>query len=454
MQGYVDQFRFGVLSGWACDPVSGHGTPVSVHIDGVAVTTLPATIPRPDVLAAGIGDGRSGFHWEMPDRFDDGRKHLIEVVFQETGEIVPNGRHELVFEIGFRRMYAELLRRVISRGIWAVDQARVAEGTLTVSGWVVPPFDVETPFAVSVNGAFVPGLTTAPHFVPQFRRDVRRFEGRLPLAALGNDPEDLCIRVHFGPRLEADDRLAFHVPLRPAVMPDAERQRRVQGEANDYAFNRTGSSTARKLAAEVARLRGRPLGAGDRVLDWGIGCGRVARFVAGMVPGGIQGADVDADNVAWCNANVAGVTAHAIRHDPPMPFADSSFDVLYGISVFTHLSRADEAAWLAEIDRVLAPGGLALLTTHGDTSWWRHQCLGPVRYVDWQRQGLMVVGANADLDGAGGGVDTSRYLDTFTSRRHVADQWGLRFDILDHVEGLVECNQDLVVLRSRKHAGR
>ena len=36
--------------------------------------------------------------------------------------------------------------------------------------------------------------------------------------------------------------------------------------------------------------------------------------------------------------------------------------LLYAVSVFTHLTRAKMAAWLADYARVLAPGGVALVS--------------------------------------------------------------------------------------------
>lgn len=57
-------------------------------------------------------------------------------------------------------------------------------------------------------------------------------------------------------------------------------------------------------------------------------------------------------------------TFRAISRRPPLPFADASFDAVYGFSVFTHLSREPQATWVRELGRVLKPGGLVWLTFH------------------------------------------------------------------------------------------
>src|SRR5258708_7051462 len=51
---------------------------------------------------------------------------------------------------------------------------------------------------------------------------------------------------------------------------------------------------------------------------------------------------------------------------PPLDVADGSVDLIYGQSVLTHLTRATTLAWLAEVRRVMRPGGLAMLTFMDD----------------------------------------------------------------------------------------
>ena len=97
------------------------------------------------------------------------------------------------------------------------------------------------------------------------------------------------------------------------------------------------------------------------VLDFGCGCGRTSRHWQRP----IQGTDVHPELVAWCQEHLAG--AYALNDpEPPTLYPDSSFDVVYAVSVFTHLTAERQRRWLAEFARLIRPGGVLLLTTHGD----------------------------------------------------------------------------------------
>jgi ubiquinone/menaquinone biosynthesis C-methylase UbiE len=53
--------------------------------------------------------------------------------------------------------------------------------------------------------------------------------------------------------------------------------------------------------------------------------------------------------------------------EPPLIFGDESFDLVYAISVFSHLTAPLQIGWRNELRRVLRPGGLLLLTTQGSS---------------------------------------------------------------------------------------
>ena len=106
---------------------------------------------------------------------------------------------------------------------------------------------------------------------------------------------------------------------------------------------------------------------GKRVLDFGCGAGRTLRHF--LAEGGgdteLWGCDIDAASVEWLNANLSpSVNAFRNEVDPPIAFADGSFDLIWALSVFTHLTE-NSLPWLSELHRVLTPGGLLIATYMG-----------------------------------------------------------------------------------------
>lgn len=104
----------------------------------------------------------------------------------------------------------------------------------------------------------------------------------------------------------------------------------------------------------------------ERILDFGCGCGRVARFWAELEGPQIEGCDVDPRLIAWCQGHLPFMRAVTNELEPPAPYEDNSFDLIYAFSVFTHLPENLQHTWLRDLERMLRPGGWLLLTTHGE----------------------------------------------------------------------------------------
>jgi SAM-dependent methyltransferase len=50
---------------------------------------------------------------------------------------------------------------------------------------------------------------------------------------------------------------------------------------------------------------------------------------------------------------------------PPLPFEAESFDLVYALSVFTHLPTRMQRPWMEELLRVTVRGGHVVFSTHG-----------------------------------------------------------------------------------------
>jgi len=122
------------------------------------------------------------------------------------------------------------------------------------------------------------------------------------------------------------------------------------------------------------------------VLDFGCGCGRVLRHWPAAGPE-VHGCDYNPGLVGWCAENLAPARVTRNGLTPPTPYVSESFDLIYALSVFSHLGPPLQRQWLAEFRRLLRPGGLLVLSVIGDSL--RHR-LGPAERAHFDR-GEMVV---------------------------------------------------------------
>ena len=124
-------------------------------------------------------------------------------------------------------------------------------------------------------------------------------------------------------------------------------------------FLRSGAA-AHRLLAELGANEARA------ILDFGCGCGRVLRHVppAGRVRH--CGVDWNRRAIRWCRRNLAPIRFVRCGLAPPLPAGIAlGFGLVYAFSVFTHLTGALQAPWLAELATRLEPGGTLLISTHG-----------------------------------------------------------------------------------------
>ena len=180
------------------------------------------------------------------------------------------------------------------------------------------------------------------------------------------------------------------------------------------------------------------------ILDWGCGCGRVFQYIPFKQRAHLTGIDIVADNVEWCAKNFPEARFETVPLLPPTKFGAATFDLVFAISVLTHLTEESQLAWLAELGRITAPGATVLLSVHGETAW----LLGGTdlaRYGEWRSKGFLVIGKNDDLDGSG--VDSSQYYNSFISREYIFKVWSRYFKVMDVLGGAVNSIQDLVVLK-------
>jgi len=151
------------------------------------------------------------------------------------------------------------------------------------------------------------------------------------------------------------------------LIPPMWLRYRIQGTPDIDTYIKAGK-LSRESIERVLAPRGQSLSDFSRILDFGCGCGRTLRWfrdLAGRVE--LHGTDIDSEAIAWCRPHYEYVKFQLNPPLPPLAYADDTFDLIYALSVFTHLTEANQFAWLKELTRVLKPGGLLFLTFLGYT---------------------------------------------------------------------------------------
>jgi SAM-dependent methyltransferase len=109
-------------------------------------------------------------------------------------------------------------------------------------------------------------------------------------------------------------------------------------------------------AALSARLGEIPTDA--QLLDFGAGTGHVSRKLRETRPGRYTLAEIDREALEREAQPGDGFTRVRLQPLAPLPFEDATFDVVFLVDVFHHLTAP--RATLRELHRVLRPGGILL----------------------------------------------------------------------------------------------
>ncbi|MFB3776848.1 MAG: class I SAM-dependent methyltransferase [Bryobacteraceae bacterium] len=261
------------------------------------------------------------------------------------------------------------------------------------------------------------------------------------LRAFGQALYHRLFRIHLRMRIWGADR--FGTPEADVPLPPAILRYRISETLSVREFLRVGEGCARLIRQHVLEA-GVDFDSARRVLDFGCGCGRTLRwFLPGDRPGRFCGVDVDAEAVEWCGRHLKGASFQATSPAPPLPFPDDHFDIVYAFSVFTHLDEAMQDAWLAELGRILEPGGVLLLTVFGRAA----------------RESLDSRGRSAlDSDGIVHrrsqklrGFVPEWYHTTWHSPEYIAKRLSARFSDVRY-SALPDGAQDIVTARKPQHA--
>jgi SAM-dependent methyltransferase len=182
----------------------------------------------------------------------------------------------------------------------------------------------------------------------------------------------------LGPAERLRDRwLATRAEPGPAIGPDGlplpppRLRQLVSGRSADAEyFVRIGEAMSASIRGAAAEA-GSPVEEMGAILDFGCGSGRVARHWADLQGPEVHGCDYNEELVSWCAANLPFLRVQRNELEPPAPYESESFDLIYALSVLSHLSEPLGERWVAEYRRLLRPGGLLVASVLGEQATHR-----------------------------------------------------------------------------------
>jgi SAM-dependent methyltransferase len=351
--------------------------------------------------------------------------------------------------------FGAMLDRTLTPEPWCIDRIALDGEALEIVGWALAPGGRHADVGFTVNGRpfeeveypiaradlarvfwFKPGADAAA-----FR--CRTAIDQATLFAAGYATLQ-CVDVHTGAPLRTEYTWYYPDPARGAPLPDPARRRRVAGNDDAEIFRLEGHTTFRKLDLALRAVTPHGLDGFGEVLDWGCGCGRLARYFATLPGVRLTGLDIDRDNLNWCRDHLRFASFRLAPLSPPTELPSAVFDLIIGISVFSHLTERDQVPWLHELHRLVRPGGHLLLSVLGeatacqspwDASFWER----------WRRAGIVSMSGSDELKDHI--ADGAYYGNTYMTPAYVRERWSRVFTVVDIIPAYIGNHQDLVILR-------
>jgi len=145
----------------------------------------------------------------------------------------------------------------------------------------------------------------------------------------------------------------------PPLAPDSI-QKKLHGTSGATAIR--GALKFRKIVNENIGS----LSENARLLDFGCGWGRHIRvFLKDFYDDNIFGVDIDKNNIELCKKYLPNIKFLLSVENKPLDISDNSIDLIISFSVFSHINENSSKFWFRELERILKPGGHAVITSWG-----------------------------------------------------------------------------------------
>jgi SAM-dependent methyltransferase len=223
-------------------------------------------------------------------------------------------------------------------------------------------------------------------------------------------------------------------------VPPASLRFRVHGILDKHKFKEGGKNSAQDIVNLLQKVD-RGLDSFNDILDFGCGCGRVLTWLTNYsTKPTYYGTDIDVQAITWSSNNLNFAKFNTNEAVPPMIYNSETFDLIYAISVFTHLDEERQFLWLNELRRILKPNGILILTLSGQGVWKR---LPYDVKSELERSGFLYLKTGADM----GGIFPDWYQNAYHTENYVMNKYANSFNVLHYIPCGMSNNQDAVILQ-------
>lgn len=236
-------------------------------------------------------------------------------------------------------------------------------------------------------------------------------EGPAAMLAAVLDLEPACLEAH---NLREEHRLAGNFAdwtgVKAIISPDDDIFRFFAAHPDSRNPLRDYIADGWRTLCELQRVldtAGKNLYRCRSFLEFASGHGRFTRHLAtALDPGALTVSDIVPGCVAFLQKHW-GVRGFESASDPEALSIPERYDVVFALSLFSHLPESTWHAWLRRLYGAVAPAGVLVMTTHGEEAARKSG-------VDWGEAGFAFFAASESQ-----ALHSSEYGTSFASARFV-----------------------------------
>ncbi|MEH1934005.1 MAG: class I SAM-dependent methyltransferase [Nostoc sp.] len=389
---------------------------------------------------------KNEFYFKFPIGLS--KNDSIEILNSSNGQIL----HSLCIEDDFMNPVEVLADCLFHLPDWSIDKVRVDQDLIEIDGWILKE-NLSATYSVQVNGAVMETVSTynRPDVVEAFQNlgdlsFVYGFKANISVSKIDRQEyfdQGLRFELYRTPTSKEVIAPSFYYPNDSIIgrypLPDNEQVYRVYGSNDVHIYIKNGYTHFQRMRDLFLSLftNSKKL----RVLDWGCGCAGLGRYFIDDSYFEYFGCDIDGENIQWCKNFIAENAFSEVLPKTPTPYPDGEFDLIFGISVFSHLNEENQFLWLEELHRLLKRNGFLLVSILGTQAISKIQ--SPL-CLDILEKGFVFSSSDHKI---GEIIDDQSYYGTaYHTIDYVMENWTKDFSLYQYTQSFLG-HQDLVILK-------